>query len=256
MHKLDLFSLGSGSSGNSFLIKYNEDIILIDAGFSCKNIVEKFEKLNLSITDIKAIVITHTHSDHIKGVGPLVRKFGMPVYISEKSFLNAKERFGKLSSVVYFTGNFKINEFFIEPLSSSHDSIENFNFIITVNGYKISYISDTGYVTPYLLFKVKDSDVLVIEANYDKMTLINNKTRPWIMKQRVLSRIGHLSNDDALSVVQSINCSKLSHLFLIHISSEHNDYSLVSDFFCDNVDNKINVIVCEQLLTKGISLVC
>jgi phosphoribosyl 1,2-cyclic phosphodiesterase len=254
MSKIELFSLGSGSSGNSFFIKYNDKIVLIDAGLTCKKIVEKFDEHNFSVYDIKAIVVTHTHSDHIKGIGPLVRKFGIPVYISEKSYIYAKDKLGRLNDIIFINGSFNIGDFYFEPFISPHDSIETFNFIIKINNYTISYISDTGYVTPFLLFKVKESDVLIVEANYDKMMLINNKTRPWIMKQRVLSRAGHLSNEDALSVIKNINSARLKYVFLTHLSSEHNDYNLVKDFFEKNVSSNVVITVCEQTVAKGLTI--
>lgn len=256
MSNLSLHSLASGSSGNAFLLKYNNTKILIDAGISCQKMEGCFKIINEELKNISGIVITHTHSDHIQGLGPISRKYKLPIYMTEKGYNSAKEKNGKIENIKFINGQFDIAEFHFDPFVSPHDSEETLNFVININNKKISYISDTGYVTQILLYKIENSDIIIIESNYDKKMLIENNTRPWSVKQRILGRNGHLSNDDVWSILKKINIDRLTHLFLIHISKDHNNYDYVKNFFETKIRNdfkkEISISVCKQDEVKSI----
>ncbi|HOK40955.1 MAG TPA: MBL fold metallo-hydrolase [bacterium] len=258
MNNLSLYSLTSGSSGNSFLIKYNDDIIIIDAGLSCIRFEKSINSLNYKIEQIAGLIITHNHSDHISGLGQIARKHNLPIYISKICYDSIKDKIGKIEKINFINEEFNIKNFEIESIKSSHDSVEMLNFIIKVNNTKISFITDTGYVHQYLFFKIKDTDILIIEANYDKNIIIENDARPWFVKQRVLSRNGHLSNDDCLEIINKINIDRLKYLFLIHISKDHNDYKLVENFFNEKIKNNlkkdIEIIVCKENEINGLDI--
>ena len=202
-------SLGSGSSGNSSYIEMGNKKFLIDAGFSGKKIVEKLNNIGKRIEDIKGIFVTHEHSDHIQGLGVVSRKYDIPIYLHEITYNVIKDKIGKID---------KKNLNFIrnDKIKIENCVINNFD-----EGKKLSYASDVGCVNNIIKENLKNSDVIVLESNYDYNMLMQGPYH-WELKNRVKGRNGHLSNAEASKLIAQVLNEKLKKIYLMHISKDNN----------------------------------
>lgn len=226
--------LSSGSKGNSSLIENDELGILIDAGLSGKKALERIVAVNGNTEKIAAIIITHDHSDHIKGAGILARKLKIPIYIHEKNYHNSNHLFDKCQ-IFYIDKPFRIGSFCITPIPISHDGTENFAYNIVCGDKKISHITDLGVVTNLVRAKIQDTDLLLIESNHDPK-MLKEGPYPWNLKQRIKGKQGHLSNKDACDLVMNIAHPKLKNVILAHLSDENNDPKIAFEMM-----NKIKI---------------
>lgn len=213
--------LSSGSKGNSTLIETKTDSLLIDAGLSCKRLLQRIEDAGRDYTSIRGIVITHDHSDHIKGAGITARKLNIPVYIHQQNYNNKIDLFNKCD-IRIIKNKFSIGSMKIEPFRISHDGTENYAYNIYSGNKKISHLTDTGTATTLIRQKVKGCNLFVVESNHDP-EMLKNGPYPWYLKQRVSGKKGHLSNADACNLVKDTFHDDLKHVILAHLSQENND---------------------------------
>ncbi|MCK4357194.1 MAG: MBL fold metallo-hydrolase [Candidatus Cloacimonetes bacterium] len=218
--------LASGSKGNSILVAGSKTNILIDAGLSCKQILERLNQVGVDENSIKALFITHEHSDHIKGAGPIVRTLGIPLFINQLTFNDDDYRLGKIEKVKIFENGypFTFNEFLIEPFSVPHDSADNSCFKISERGSlgKLIILTDLGYPTKLVKEKLKNPSTIILESNHDFDKLINGPYE-WWLKQRIKSKNGHLSNSQACELINEIIHPSLKNIILAHLSEENNE---------------------------------
>ena len=214
--------LASGSKGNAIYISNQSTSILIDAGLSGTQIVQRLQSRNIHPETLSGIVVTHEHSDHIQGVGVLSRRFGLPVYITRETH-HACPRLGRLSASQYFRSGseFHIEHLTIHPFSISHDASDPVGFIVSTNGIRIGVATDLGMVTGLVKTRLRNCDALVLEANHDPEMLINGPY-PWPLKQRIQSRNGHLSNQDTRMLLSDLKNDRLKHVVLAHLSETNN----------------------------------
>lgn len=224
---LKFCSLSSGSSGNCYLIGSEETYILIDAGISAKKITTGLSKLNLEPNDISAILVSHEHSDHIKGIDVLSKKYNIPVYSNEKTAEQLKNlcKYWELTDSRLFSINYEFNigDLTLKAFPVSHDAADTVGFSVVNNNSKICTATDTGYVTDDILKEMADSDLIILEANHDE-DILKMGRYPWFLKQRILGNHGHLSNESAAEAIAKTiisNPSKKSFL-LAHLSHENN----------------------------------
>ncbi len=221
--------LGSGSAGNSTFIETDGIRFLIDAGFSGKQIKEKLEKINVDATTISALLITHEHGDHIKSAGILSRRYDIPIYINEISYKKASNKLGKIKeeNLKFIKKDFKLGEtILVSPFEVLHDAEATIGFCITnFKKKKLTLATDIGYITNIVKNKFENSDVIIIESNYDYQMLMKGPY-PWDLKNRVKGKNGHLSNDDTAKFISRIYSEKLQKAFLVHISKDNNTYDL------------------------------
>jgi phosphoribosyl 1,2-cyclic phosphodiesterase len=214
--------LASGSKGNSTFISNGPSGILFDAGLSGVEIERRLQSRGLSTESLKAIVVSHEHSDHVHGVGVLSRRYGLPVYINRKT-AGAATHLGKVHQKYYFECGveFKIGNLTIHPFSLSHDAADPAGFTVRRNGIKIGLATDLGIATNMVTEHLKNCRALILEANHDPQMLIDGPY-PWTLKQRIQSRMGHLSNLDSTSLLSKIVHQKLEHVILAHLSETNN----------------------------------
>ena len=205
-------SLGSGSSGNSSYIEMGNKKFLIDAGFSGKKIVEKLNNIGKRIEDIKGIFVTHEHSDHIQGLGVVSRKYDIPIYLHEITYNVIKDKIGKID---------KKNLNFIRDDKIKIDAKKCLGYTFEYEGKKLSYASDVGCVNNIIKENLKNSDVIVLESNYDYNMLMEGPYH-WELKNRVKGRNGHLSNAEASKLIAQVLNEKLKKIYLMHISKDNN----------------------------------
>lgn len=221
---LKLCVLASGSSGNCIYVASHSTGILVDAGLSCRETLRRLDEAGLDASSIHAICLTHEHSDHRSGLVALQRKIGVPLY-ANMGTVDAIEQLGKTSGLswnVFATGSpFEIGDLCIEPFSVPHDSYEPVGFVVSANAARIGIVTDMGVATGVVRQRLRDCHVLVIEANHDE-DLLKDADRPWSLKQRIMSRQGHLSNSQAGELIAGIAGPHLRTVFLAHLSSDCN----------------------------------
>ncbi len=211
--------LCSGSKGNSTILVVDSTKIIIDAGVSRRKLLHKLSELNIEIDDTH-ILITHHHSDHIKGLNQITKKDVVKLYGS-KELLNYHD-------VCVVSDKFSIDDISIEVLPLSHDAAHTQGYIFWFKDYKITYISDSGYLSESILEKITNSDVLLLESNHD-VDLLKNGSYRWELKKRVLSDYGHLSNYQFKSYVNQVCSEKTKYLVALHLSGENNCQNIVSE---------------------------
>ena len=222
--KMKFSSLGSGSSGNSSYIEMGNKKFLIDAGFSGKKIVEKLNNIEKRIEDVMGIFVTHEHSDHIQGLGVISRKYDIPIYLHEVTYNVIKDRIGKIEKKnLNFIRDEKtvIDNCVINNFEVMHDAEKCLGYTFEYEGKKLSYASDVGCVNNIIKENLKNSDVIVLESNYDYNMLMTGPYH-WELKNRVKGRNGHLSNAEASKLIGQVLSEKLKKVYLMHISKDNN----------------------------------
>ncbi len=219
--------LGSGSRGNCTLVESGSTTILIDAGFSGKEISRRLALINRSLDDIDAIVVTHEHGDHISGVGVLSRRCRVPVYANYGTHVAAESRVKRLHRRMEFgTGeSFVIEGLQVHPFRISHDTADPVGFVVTDDNAALAYCTDTGRITNLIGHHVRRCSALILEANHDPRMLMDGPY-PLPLKQRVRSNQGHLANGDAARFLAELADSSLRCVVLAHLSETNNQPSL------------------------------
>ena len=219
--------LGSGSKGNATYISSGNTAILIDGGFSGIEIQRRLASIGVDFGAIDAILVTHEHSDHIRGVPILSRRGNIPVYANPATYMAAGPKLNKLHSFCEFeTGvAFYFQELAIHPFSVSHDTSDPVGFVITDGHYSVGYCTDTGRITRLMQHRLAGCDGLVLESNHDPQLLKNGPYPPYL-KQRVQSKNGHLANHEAAAFLKDLLHDALHHVVLAHISETNNQPQL------------------------------
>lgn len=215
--------LASGSKGNSTLIRTNNLNILIDIGINYQHLANELDKLSLTPKDLDAILITHTHSDHIKGLPTLVKKTNIRVYALEEMLPELKTKI-PLDNIFIYSNPTIIDDLDINIIRISHD-VEGVGFIINNNNHSLVYITDTGYINRRYLNKMKNKNVYIIESNHDEKMVMEGPY-PYILKQRVLSDKGHLSNNTTAEYLKELVGNNTKEIVLAHISEKNNTEEL------------------------------
>jgi len=216
--------LGSGSSGNCAYVETPQARILIDAGFSLKQIRKRLAAIGRAPENLTGILVTHEHSDHVQGLVQLSEKLRIPVYCNRPT-MEAIEYQARcrLPSRVFATGSsFDLEDIVVETFSIPHDAQEPVGFLLRTAEGNIGFLTDLGHATKLALERVRQAHVLVLESNHDVKLLQDCPHRPWSLKQRILSRHGHLSNEAAADAAEQIMNADLRHLYLGHLSRECN----------------------------------
>jgi phosphoribosyl 1,2-cyclic phosphodiesterase len=220
--------LGSGSRGNCTFIEEGKTRILIDAGFSGKEIARRLASINRSPEQLSALLVTHEHNDHIAGVGVLSRRFKLPVYANPGTHRAAQTKLGKLFALREFStgGRFVLDDLEIHPFAVSHDTADPVGFIVKGGGHSVGYCTDTGRVTKLMEHLLGHCHGLILEANHDPQ-MLQDGPYPLPLKQRVRSGRGHLANGDAASFIRGLPGGSLRALVLAHLSETNNHPDLV-----------------------------
>ena len=212
--------LGSGSKGNSTLIIGEGKKILIDVGFSYPRMMKLLQEFNVTPNDIDAILITHTHKDHVGGLSTFVKKNHPRVYTNIKMFSELESIISEDDMVTY-DDDFAIGEFLIHIIHTSHDAPGSVGFVITDNEKSIVYVTDTGYINNSYLESMKNKNVYIFESNHD-INMLMTGPYPYILKQRVVSDKGHLSNLQSGNYLKELIGDNTEKIILAHLSEINN----------------------------------
>ena len=224
-------SLNSGSNGNCYYVGNQNEAVLVDVGISCKEVEKRMARQGLSLSKLKAIFISHEHSDHIKGLEVFAKKHRLTVYLSKKTL--EKSRLELKNVDVHFIDESKtypVGDLNIVAFSKIHDAADPYSFVVEGNDYKVGIFTDLGSVCKNLIYHFKQCHAVFLEANYD-VDMLSSGNYPHFLKQRIMGGRGHLSNIQALELCNAHKSKNLSHVLLCHLSKQNNDPSLVRRMF-------------------------
>src|SRR2546423_4764806 len=243
--------LGSGSAGNSALIATGHGRILVDGGLSARQIVVRLEKCGVRPEQLDGVLLTHEHGDHVCGLEVLCRKFDVPIYanaltaeaVRSDSALDEHRNWR-----IFRTGaEFSICDISVQPFPVPHDAVDPVGFLFCAGNRALGFITDLGYATKMLVERLREAHTLVIETNHDEKLLQADPYRPWPVKQRIMSRHGHLSNTAAAVVISELLPGKVERVVLGHLSRDCN----TPDLACTAVRT-----ICQQLGKDGAQVFC
>ena len=248
-----LTMLGSGSAGNSALIATEHCRLLIDGGLSARQLMLRLALCGFDPNDLDGVLLTHEHGDHVSGLEVLCRKFQVPIYCNA---LTAEAvRFCSLGAHrnwrIFRTGSsFSICDIAVESFPVPHDAVEPVGYTFHAGGVALGYVTDLGQATRLTIERLREVQTLVIETNHDEKLLQNDRNRPWPVKQRIMSRHGHLSNAAAAAVIEHLLPGKIERVVLGHLSRDCNTPELAKHAVQTLLDRhgraKLEVYCAEQ----------
>ncbi len=231
-------SLGSGSRGNCTLVEAGGTTILVDCGFSMRETERRLQRLSREIQEIDAILVTHEHGDHVRGVASLAKKYAIPVWSSRGTAKAAKlEGLAELGqwNCIDIHQQFEIGALQVQPVPVPHDAKEPCQFVFSDGDWRLGVLTDTGSITPYIEEQYSGCDAFILEANHDEEMLAQG-AYPNSLKQRVGGNFGHLNNSQAKNLLDTIDISKLQYLVASHISDKNNTVALARDKMSEALD--------------------
>jgi phosphoribosyl 1,2-cyclic phosphodiesterase len=222
--------LASGSRGNCALVATSSTRILLDAGISCRETFKRLKALGEDPHQLSAILLTHEHADHIYGLLTLAKKLGVPVFmtaLTHHAWKRAlRDQLGEAPELacleIFSSGrNFQIGDIAVTPFTIPHDAADPVGFTFRAEGVKVAFATDLGYLPPNVCDHLRGCDVLVMESNHDR-EMLRVGPYPWSVKQRVMSRVGHLSNDSLADFFSSGYDGDAAYIVLAHLSEQNN----------------------------------
>ena len=217
--------LASGSTGNAVYVETEDHSFLVDAGLSGKQMDLLFQQVGRSMKNLSGLLVTHEHSDHIKGLGIVARKYNLPIYANEKTWSAMESSIGKINLEQKFIFPMESVKTFgsldIESFGVSHDAAEPMFYIFHQNGKKIVVVTDTGYVSDRMKGIIEGADAYVFESNHD-VGMLRMCHYPWSIKRRILSDVGHVSNEDAAFAMSDVVRDNTKRIYLAHLSKDNN----------------------------------
>lgn len=215
--------LGSGSKGNALYVESGKTSILIDAGFSGKEIEERLSVLGVELATVNGLFLTHEHGDHIQGAGVISRRCSLPVYANHGTFKGSEKTVKKLHKQVEFetSSTCELQDLEIRSFCVSHDTLDPVGYLISDGKHSVACCTDTGSVTKLLTARLSNCDALILEFNHD-LAMLKNGPYPFALQQRVRSNQGHLANNDAAEFLKNLVHDKLQQVILAHLSETNN----------------------------------
>jgi phosphoribosyl 1,2-cyclic phosphodiesterase len=228
---LFITSLNSGSNGNCYYVGNQREAVLVDVGLSCRETEKRMLRLGLSMHKVKAIFISHEHSDHIKGLPLIAKKYQLPVYITPGTLKNGRLLLeNHLVKLLRGYEPVQIGELTITAFPKFHDAAEPHSFIISCQNVKVGVFTDIGCPCENLVSHFKQCHAAILEANYDEKMLAQGNY-PYHLKRRISGGYGHLSNRQALELFKTHKPEYMSHLLLAHLSKDNNCPDLARNMF-------------------------
>lgn len=217
--------LASGSTGNAFYVETDRQRLLVDAGLSGRQLEELFAEIGRHPKQLDALLVTHEHSDHIKGLGVLARKYRLPVYANEKTWRAMEQTVGDIppeQKFVFPLGAVRtFGDVDVESFGVSHDAAEPMFYVFHYEGKKLALLTDTGYVSERIKKTIENADVFVFESNHD-VGMLRMGRYPWSVKRRILSDVGHISNEEAGLALADVIGDRTKQIYLAHLSQDNN----------------------------------
>jgi phosphoribosyl 1,2-cyclic phosphodiesterase len=235
---LQIDFLGSGSSGNASVIRYEKTCILYDCGFSGRELKRRLQNAGLGPDDISAVLLTHEHRDHVGGLPLLARRESLPVYLTEPT--NIAVRFGSRATcqrVFVRAGQaFKVDQIEILPFEIAHDARQPVGYVLSFpDGTRLGIATDLGHANPEAIEALGNCSLIGLEANHDP-NMLTNGPYPWFLKQRIRSKKGHLSNSNSAEMLGKLAGDDLQHIFALHLSETNNRPALAKKALVERIE--------------------
>ncbi|MEP6594855.1 MAG: MBL fold metallo-hydrolase [Ginsengibacter sp.] len=228
---LSITSLNSGSNGNCYYIGNQKEAILIDAGISCREIEKRMKRLELPVEKVKAVFISHEHTDHIAGVATFTKRHQVPVYITGATLAHSRLLLKKELIISFKPYEpIYVGDLIIVPFPKLHDASDPYSFIVNCNKVSVGIFTDIGTPCQQLIKHFQQCHAAFLESNYDEQ-MLEKGTYPFVLKNRIRGGMGHLSNKQALELFTTYKPAFMSHLFLSHLSENNNCPNLVHELF-------------------------
>jgi len=223
-------ALGSGSRGNAWLIAHGATVLLVDCGFSLTETTRRLARLGLEPGQLSGVLLTHEHTDHVSGIGPLARRHRVPVWMTHGTQQALRD--ANLPDLRLFDTEttFAIGELEVAPFAVPHDAREPSQFVIADGRHRLGLVTDLGGPTTHVEHSLAGCDALVLEANHDR-DLLATGSYPPALKRRIAGRLGHLCNEDAATLLSRLDTGRLQHVVAAHLSESNNDPNLVRSLF-------------------------
>jgi len=239
---MKICSLSSGSKGNSLYIESEYARVLIDIGLSAQQIRQRLESIEVDPTEIDAIILTHAHRDHVRGAGVFSRQFQTPIYGHPDTLDEITYLFRKNEKTVPWYHPFQIKDLSFTPFPVSHDAIPTVGYLVSSGARVAALCTDLGVATPEVETHLRQADFLILESNHDPDMLINGPY-PWDLKERIASRVGHLSNHDTGRLLKTLLNGRVEKVLLAHISEENNTPDLARETVLHYIGNGLEDLV-------------
>lgn len=242
---LFITSLNSGSNGNCYYVANSNEAVLVDVGISCRETEKRMQRLGLSMEKVRAIFISHEHSDHIRGLEVISKKYQLPVYITKKTLKNSSLKISQ-NLIKSFSDHKPVNigKLSVTPFAKRHDASDPYSFIVSGNGLKIGVLTDIGSSCENVIAYFKQCNAAFLEANYD-VEMLETGRYPYFLKKRISADFGHLSNHQALELFLKHRSKRLDLLLLSHLSKDNNDPKLVQRLFNKHA-GKTKIVVASR----------
>lgn len=235
--RLFFASLGSGSQGNATLVSDGITRLLVDCGFTLKDTEQRLARLGVSASQLDAILVTHEHGDHVSGVGPLARRYKLPVYLTPGTWRAG--RLGRIApqQLCWITPQqrFIINSLSIDPVTVPHDAREPVQFCFSADDCRLGLLTDLGHPSAHVIEAFRGCDALFLECNHDER-LLQAGPYPASLKRRVGGRWGHLANRQAAELLQQLELDRLQTIVCSHLSEQNNRPELALEALCPLLD--------------------
>ena len=236
--------LSSGSKGNTTYIESKNAKILIDVGNTAKYIKEKLEDIGVEPEELDAVLITHTHIDHVKGLKIFEKKYNIPVYLTDIML----KSLDFIDKYVLLDDEFDIKDIHINSIKTSHDAPDSRGYVLSSENKSVVYITDTGYINKKYFDILKNRNLYIMESNHD-VEMLNNGNYPFSLRQRILSDKGHLSNYDSAKYLCSFIGDNTKYVLLAHLSEDNNTEELAYETLVSRM-NKNNIHINNIIITK------
>ena len=239
-------SLGSGSRGNATLVQHEQTTLLVDCGFSLRETEKRLGELGLEATDIDAILITHEHGDHIRGIGSFFRKYATPLYMTHGTY-RASDIFAQHPCQEILAGErITVKDISILPFAVPHDATEPCQFVFTDGDVRVGLLTDTGMITPHIVSMLSGCHAMLLECNHD-VEMLQQGEYPASLKQRVGSDYGHLNNGQAAGLLAQMDTSQLNYVAAMHLSDKNNKPALARQALSRALGWRLNdILVADQ----------
>ncbi len=245
MDPLYIASINSGSNGNCYYVGNDKEAVLVDAGLSCRETERRMARIGLGIKHVKALFISHEHTDHIRGVQTIANKHRIPVYITAATLQHSRVKIARELIMPFRPYEpVQIGGLSVSAFPKQHDAIDPFSFIIRGNGVNVGVFTDIGTACEHLTGSFKECHAAFLEANYDEV-MLEEGNYPIHLKNRIRGGKGHLSNREALELFLAHRPEYMSHLLLSHLSKNNNRPELVSELFSPYTE-EMNIVVASR----------
>ncbi|MGE5469929.1 MAG: MBL fold metallo-hydrolase [Bacteroidota bacterium] len=215
-------SLGSGSAGNGLLVESGSSCLLLDCGFGLRQTVARLQVLGRTPETLSGILVTHEHGDHVSGVFRLARKYGLPVWLTHGTWAACRQDDAGLDlHIIDSHASFALGELEVQPFPVPHDAREPVQYLFSAGACRLGVLTDIGEITPHVRELLSGCDGLVLECNHDS-DMLARSAYPVSVKRRIAGRYGHLDNVAAAALLREIDCSRLAHLVVAHLSERNN----------------------------------